>query len=248
MTRLSSFSYFLSIPTYKSRFISIFVSVVENDDMKKIGCICLLLCLVQAMSARKMREVFADMPDSLLVLLTRNNRLDCIDFIENNMKARVRNIFDNYSELTALTDDYLSMMLTERSRVGMKLFPAGDSLQVICLVRTYEGPVAESMVTFYDEQWNPLKREDFLATPRFEEFWNKPDSLSEEDYRRLQQSMDLHCVEAILTPDAPMLTFVLQTGDLTEEGRKSVAPCLQSLCYRWDGKKRLLLEPPGARN
>ncbi|MCM1108679.1 MAG: DUF3256 family protein [Clostridium sp.] len=216
--------------------------------MKKIGCICLLLCLMQDVCARKMREVFADMPDSVLVMLTRNNRLDCIDFIENNMPARVRNLFDNYSELTALTDDYLSMALTSSSRVDMKLLPLGDSVQVVCLIRTYDGPVPESMVTFYDADWNKLDAGAYLKQPAFEDFWQKPDSLDEAEYRRLQHSMDLRCVTAVPEMAETVLTFILQTGDLTEEGRKSVAPCLRVLRYRWCGEEGFLPESPDTRH
>ena len=70
----------------------------------------ILLCLIgfmmlQAVPAKRMRDYFADMPDSILYVMTRNNRLDCIDFIENNMQARVRNRFDAFSELKKMTDD-----------------------------------------------------------------------------------------------------------------------------------------------
>ena len=33
----------------------------------------------QAVPAQKMRDVFAALPDSLLGIMTKNNRLDCID-------------------------------------------------------------------------------------------------------------------------------------------------------------------------
>ena len=39
----------------------------------------------------RMRQVFAEMPDSILGILTKYNRLDCIDFIENNLPAKVEN-------------------------------------------------------------------------------------------------------------------------------------------------------------
>ena len=42
----------------------------------------------------KMRDVFAQAPDIIFPLLTKNNKLDCIDFIENKMRARVKNKFD----------------------------------------------------------------------------------------------------------------------------------------------------------
>ena len=48
-----------------------------------------------------MRDVFAQMPDSVLPAVTRNNRLDCIDFIDNNLEAKVRNAFDDYVTLEA---------------------------------------------------------------------------------------------------------------------------------------------------
>ena len=55
----------------------------------------------QALQAQKMRDVFAAMPDSVLGIMTKNNRLDCIDFIENDMEAKVRNRFDGFSVLKA---------------------------------------------------------------------------------------------------------------------------------------------------
>ena len=59
------------------------------------------LMAVQSLAAQKMRDVFATMPDSVLGLMTKNNRLDCIDFIENDMEAKVRNrgLVDAWSQM-----------------------------------------------------------------------------------------------------------------------------------------------------
>ena len=95
-----------------------------------------------------MRDVFAAMPDSVLGIMTKNNRLDCIDFIENDMEAKVRNRFDGFSVLKALTVDYLDLQLTPNCRVEMKLLPAEDTLNYICVARTYSGPVTETKVAF----------------------------------------------------------------------------------------------------
>ena len=76
----------------------------------------------QALQAQKMRDVFAAMPDSVLGIMTKNNRLDCIDFIENDMEAKVRNRFDGFSVLKALTVDYLDLQLTPNCRVVDEAF------------------------------------------------------------------------------------------------------------------------------
>ena len=70
--------------------------------------------LVQAQV--RVKDLFASAPDSIFPLLTQNNRLDCIDFRENNMTARVKNRMDDVSELKELTDDYLLMQVSADSR------------------------------------------------------------------------------------------------------------------------------------
>ena len=99
-------------------------------DMKKIFLSSLLFLVVLSSCAQvRRRDVFAQLPDSVLPLLTKNNRLDCIDFIENNMEARVKNRFNDHVVLEALTDDYLSIRTSESSKVEMKIIvQAGDSL------------------------------------------------------------------------------------------------------------------------
>ena len=65
--------------------------MTKQDMRKTLLSAVLLFAAVSAGAQLKMREVFAQLPDSVLPLMTRNNRLDCIDFIENGMEARVKN-------------------------------------------------------------------------------------------------------------------------------------------------------------
>ena len=116
--------------------------------MKRIILLSLLgqmMCLSMYSQVR-MRDIFASAPDNVFPLLTRNNRLDCIDFIENKMPARVKNRLDNVVELLKLSDAYLQLRTSERSIVEMRLL--SDSL--MCLIHTYMGPAADSRVSFYD--------------------------------------------------------------------------------------------------
>ena len=125
--------------------------------MRKILLLSVLFLVSASSSAQlKMRDVFAQLPDSVLPLMTLNNRLDCIDFIENNMEARVKNKFNDQVVLEVLTDDYLSIRTSEGSAVEMKLVPqAGDTL--ICVNRTYFGPAEDSEIRLYDIDWQLVR-------------------------------------------------------------------------------------------
>lgn len=196
-----------------------------------------LLCVLLAsgrMGARTMREVFAEMPDSVLELLTKNNRLDCIDFIENSMAARVRNTMGDYSELKVLNDSYLRMQLTAASQIEMKLLAGADSVQYICLVRTYAGPVEESSVALYTTDWEQLPSEAHLLAPRYEDLWSRPDTLAAEEWKEMLQKVDLRLMKATLSPDAETLEWTLQLDTLGKQEREAVQPFTCPLLYRWN--------------
>ena len=94
----------------------------------------------------------------------------------------------------------------------MKLM--GDS--VICLIRTYRGPVSDSQVRFYNLQWQLLRIP--FSTPGVEAFWMPvPDSLAREAGFVRQSLQVLPFVEVKAHPDDERLTFILQTGELCKE-------------------------------
>ena len=80
--------------------------------MKQLILILVLwVCATSAM-AQEMRSIFVNLPDSIEPLLTKVNREDCIDFLDSDMKALVKNRFDRTAELKELTKDYLQMQLS----------------------------------------------------------------------------------------------------------------------------------------
>ena len=182
----------------------------------------LLECCCNISAQRvKMRDVFAEAPDSIFPLLTKNNKLDCIDFIENNMRARVKNKFDTYSELLILTKDYLRLQPSERSIVEMKIF--SDSL--LCFVHTFQGPAADSEVYFYNLKWEPVSYP--LERPQADDFF-QPDA--DEEVSGLLRQLPL--IKASLSPDYPTLTWELQTNELTEVQKKTAQRILHAIAVR----------------
>lgn len=143
------------------------VSIVKG--MKK-SCIVLFLSLVGCCGLQAQNvlagEVFCQMPDSIVPYLTENNRLDFIDFLDSKMKAEVHNTFEGKSEMTVLTDDYLSVRLNVASQLDMRLLNVAEAVdscrKIVCLVRTYGTDVRESTISFYSARWRPLAAVDYL--------------------------------------------------------------------------------------
>lgn len=200
-----------------------------------------VVCGGYVLRAQLMRDVFGSMPDSVFVLLTRVNRLDCIDFIENGVEARVRNRFDEYSVLRVLTDDYLDLQLTDVCCVEMKLLPV-EGGKIICMGRTYSGPARETSLAFYSLDWEPLGVSDRVEWPDYGRYWVDVDSVGADEVARLQHLQDMRFVVARLGVDDLSLTFELQPGEVEREEVARIGSFVRPVVAVWDGGRFVFVE------
>ena len=203
--------------------------------MKRLYLIYILcMCCWLGGRAQELRSLFVDMPDSVLPLLTKTNRMDCIDFLDSNMKAEVKNRFNKTSELKVLTMDYLELQLTSQSSVEMKLLPMNDSVKVVCMVHTVCGPVCDSEITFYDTQWKQLPSKNFITLPEVDRFYYL--NTNEESYATVRKAADMYLMKANLSSEASTLTFIYTTPEyLSKEDREKLELYLRKepIVYQW---------------
>lgn len=137
--------------------------------MRKILLGTALFLTLGASAQVTMRQVFKDMPQTMIPYMTGNNRLDMIDFIDSNMKAEVRNEMDGKSEMKILTDDYAFLTLNEASTLEIRLLDVNEEVdstrQVVCVVRTFGSDIRESTVDFYSVRWRKLETAAYVQLP-----------------------------------------------------------------------------------
>lgn len=199
--------------------------------MRTIILIMLAMSGLSAFSQTKAKEIFATAPDSIFPLLTTNNRLDCIDLIENNMKATVKNKLEQKAEMTALTDSYLQIKPSERSVVEIKML--NDS--VFCLINTCLGPAPDSRISFFTRDWKPYAMT--FPTPHASDFWTSvPDSLARDaDFAQRSQE-DLLLIQISADKESTELTLTIQTSELSGKEKEIAQKYVKPLRYKWNGK------------
>lgn len=129
--------------------------------MKRILIFVLLVCSHLSLQAQgdslNIREVFKQMPDSLLPYLTQNNRLDMMDFMDAKMKAAVDNLLGGESEMLFLSDDSLCIKMNESMNMELKLLR--DEIEPIILMkRTYKisERQKEILIGRYSSSWRSI--------------------------------------------------------------------------------------------
>ncbi|MBO4397463.1 MAG: DUF3256 family protein, partial [Bacteroidaceae bacterium] len=100
-----------------------------------------------------MHTVFANMKDEILPILTKNSRLDLIDYIDNNMQAKVRNRLDGFTIMETLTDNYCKIKLAENSSMEIKLLKRENNDTIISIIRSAKIDAWDSYIKFYNLNW-----------------------------------------------------------------------------------------------
>ena len=204
--------------------------------MRKIITLVLIF-IAFTLQAQDLKSLYIAIPDSLSPLLTKVNRQDFGDFLASGMKAKVKNRFGNESEMTRLTSDYLQLNLTTVSSLEMKLLPVNDTTKIICVAKTYLGPVADTEILFYSSSWKKLKTSDFIQLPQKEDFFILPTTIEQRDsLEHLKAQADLHLCEAKLSEKEQTLSFTYTVPRYLEE---KTAHAIQNyllkhpLLYEW---------------
>ena len=124
--------------------------------MKKFMMALLLATTLNQASAQSVtiRDVFRQMPDSLMPYLSKNNRLDFIDFLDSGMKAEVKNQLGGTSQMIALGDDSLTIRMNPSLRTDMLLM---DSTVVMIETFTVDSIYGQSRVHYFTTHWVPLQ-------------------------------------------------------------------------------------------
>ena len=85
--------------------------------MKRFGLTTVLLCAFLSFADAKtdVKDLFVNMPDSMVSYLDKNKRQEMIDYAAINKGSGVVNLLEGNSVVDSLSNDYLSVALTSSS-------------------------------------------------------------------------------------------------------------------------------------
>lgn len=188
------------------------------------------LSVASATAQVNIAQVFRQMPNEHLRILTTNDRMDLLDFAENKMTARVTNRLDAATTLDTLTSDYLHLTLTPVSTLEMKLLPMNDSLQVVAMVHTVAGPSKDSSIRFFTADWKKeLPASTIISYPSMKDYLVKNESEMNEDECQLIRSMEPALIEVTLEPETTAFTFRRSIGVLPKEKQPQAEGLLRAV-------------------
>ena len=199
----------------------------EFLDMKKVLIIiCFLTCWL-GVSAQSLREVWIEMPDSILPYLSKSQRTELADYVEMKAEPAVLSTFGDSVRIERMTNNYLLLKANEATRLEIKLLDNNT----LALVQTWMAPAAESKLRLFNLQWQPKE-----AVVAYKVNIVKPDSMSDEDFADLKTLMSPRLKEYRLSADNNSLSVSWNYPLLSKKDVKRVTELLKPQVLNWTGK------------
>lgn len=199
-----------------------------------------MLCLSIKAQVVTMSEVFSQMPDSLLPYLTKNNKLDMVDFVNANMKAEITNKLDGLSTMVSLDSTYLKIQMNQAVTLEMKLLQSAvllpDSSQwVVCLLKTIGCSGSESRVEFYSSKWTKLDIKSPLDGISINDLLVRPDTMSISKFNEVVSNPNAYMLSANLSESDNSINIKATTTLITTEQKDALNPLFCNKKLYWNG-------------
>ena len=203
--------------------------------------ICCLLCLNQTLSSQTIEDCYVNMPDILNPTLSKQNRLELLEYHKAHQSDSVANRFGNQAHLISL--DSLNQRIVVRNTASstfeMKILSLEDSTKIIGIIRTVCAPVCLSTVEFYDTAWNAIPIQ-FTMPKAIEWVDEKSIPTHEIDLQWVRNVMDVSFISLSFSVQGQSLVARNNTMDfLSEQDRKLLNPYVVKKTISFSLKNRI---------
>jgi hypothetical protein len=200
----------------------------EQKKLNKWLVLCGIVLCNQLVVAQSIEKLYVGMPDALNPTLSKQNRLELIEYYKSGHGDSIANRYGKSAHLLTLDslNGFVQMRNTPSSSFAMKVLRLNDNKPVLGVIRTVCAPVCQSVIEFYDTTWKPILLQ--FTMPKTIEWVNKTKVDS--------ANLDLLWVERVLQDSFVSLSFNPINGTIvaknncvdfmSDEDRKLIVPLL----------------------
>ena len=194
--------------------------------MKKYFILFFAILGIIQVGAQNMREIWINMPDSIIPYINKSQRTELADYVNMSMKAEVQNKLSDTTRIEKLTDNYILVHLNNVSRLEIKLLDNSH----IAMVQTWNAPVAESKLSLFSKNWES-KTLNLNTNAIFE----KPDSMSQKRYGEiLELTKDIMCEMKLSAADNNLM-LIYSDPLLSNAEKKDLTAIIKQRKLKWNG-------------
>lgn len=198
----------------------------------------LLILFSNVSNARSIRDFFVNEPHDLFALIDASTRLDLLDYYDTGRIVSSQNNLGDDTQFIKVTDDFLSIQLSESSEVEMRLLFPSKNDTIIVVNSTIKSPVEDSKLEFFDTNWNTLDTKKFITLPLIKSFISIPkEDKTPQNY--ILDAIDFPLISYSINPENASITASqnMEKYMSKEEYMKIAKYLIPTITYNFEGKK-----------
>ena len=192
--------------------------------------VCFVFCL--NVSSRPIRDVWLEMPDSIIPHVNKKIRKELLHLIDMKMPSEANNLLGEKTVIDTLTSEYMSVALSESLLLQMRLLPAIGGDSILCVVRSYGTSFKESVVSLYTPYWKKISDIEFDINM----FVHKPDTMQTEKYEELKLMLDPYLISAELSEYDDTLVVSASATNISNEDKILLDAIFLQRKFKWNGR------------
>ena len=202
--------------------------------MRKLILSFLLLLFFVNLSAQRIADVLAEMPENIVPTLTEQNKRA---LLEDSTVTVVPTILGQIRRID-YRDDYIMLQTSAVGSTQIQLLETNvEDEAVICVIQTVCGPACNSNITFYDSNWEQIVEPGFLPEITADHFvTHLPNG---DAYVKVETLLPDICPVSALFDENGHLVMKLDVDNyLSSEMKKEFDQSfsLKDLILKWDGQ------------
>ena len=167
------------------------------------------------------RQLFLSMPSSVMPSLSKEWKEELLNKYDAQKEGRTYTLKEiPYSptspsaDIRMITKDYLELKLDESTSFQLKVLPKGWWGYRISIVLTSEIVPWQSVLLFYDKQWQRLDTSHYFTLPTLTQFFTDPELLTHNEAKRVLSEIGTLAYSYQWSPTELLLTTKITTFDL----------------------------------
>jgi hypothetical protein len=205
-----------------------------------------LLIICQSVFSQSIEELYVKMPDILNPTLSRQNRLELLEYHKAHLSDSTKNRFGNqaYLQIMDTLNKHIVVKNTPTSTFEMKVGYLKDSVQYIGIIRTICAPVCHSTIEFYDTAWNVIPIQ--FTLPKTIDWVNENMTNKENiDLSWVKKSLEICFISLSFSSEGSMIIAKNNMLEfLSEDDRKIIKPFIGDKVFKYRLQDKQWLREP----
>lgn len=194
--------------------------------------------------AQEMKDIFIDLPKSLLPILPKPTRERLVgQYLLHKADPKQQapsttNLLGSPSSIQTLTPSYIHLVLDKSTEAQYKLLYTDEGTMIVGMILTSKIAPKQSIMKFYDRTWKEIPTEDIITRPDASDFLKNPQDSTLLVFKEALVERGHMDVYADFLPDEDALIVHLSTFDdeVAQRLHPDLSPLLapEGIKYTWN--------------